>query len=164
KLRPQPRNWSARALAGVATASIATAKTESSFDTPVPSAKNKWGGFCCQAPPRAPPQVAKTGGLKCGQIRAALRSEGLAFSKVVVGNYCNGLLSGPKRAKSSPLHVRRSCVGPRQSGQRPGRNLVEPPGTAPGSGPLITRGFIAIVPCGNTTNIGPRRLSEKNLR
>ncbi len=30
----------------------------------------------------------------------------------------------------------------------PGRNLVEPPGTAPGSGPLIARGFIAIVPCG----------------
>src|SRR5690349_12421649 len=49
------------------------------------------------------------------------------------------------RAKSSPLHVRRSCVGPKAIRPTTGRDLVEPPGTAPGSGPLITRGFIAIV-------------------
>ena len=40
--------------------------------------------------------------------------------------------------------------------------MVEPPGTAPGSEPLITRGFIAIVPK-NDTNIGVNRLRGKNL-
>ncbi len=39
--------------------------------------------------------------------------------------------------------------------------MVEPPGTAPGSEPLITRAFIAIVPK-NTLNIGGVREREKN--
>ena len=38
--------------------------------------------------------------------------------------------------------------------------LVEPPGTAPGSEPLITQGFITIVPK-NTHKISPRGANEK---
>ena len=42
---------------------------------------------------------------------------------------------------------------------------MEPPGIAPGSDPLIARGFIAIVfgaNPGDTSNIGPKRLRGKD--
>src|SRR3954470_8417373 len=50
----------------------------------------------------------------------------------------------PYRAKEQSLHVRRSCFAPTETLLE--RELVvEAPGTAPGSGPLITQSFIAIV-------------------
>lgn len=114
-------------------------------DSASPCRQEKWGGFCCQAPPRAPPQLARAEDLGW-KTPAAYAARRISGAKLSLATIANGLLSGPRRAKSSPLHVRRSCVGPRQSGQRSRKiHLVEPPGTAPGSGPLITRGFIAIV-------------------
>ena len=73
-------------------------------------------------------------------------------STVVVGNCTvradnGGILPGES---ITPLHVRRSCFGP----ICPQRGiLVEPPGTAPGSDPLITRAFITIVPRTGRRNI-----------
>src|SRR3954467_972388 len=51
----------------------------------------------------------------------------------------------PYRAKELPLHIRRSCFAPTETlfGRR--ELVVEAPGTAPGSGLLITQSFIAIV-------------------
>src|SRR5436190_23261922 len=49
----------------------------------------------------------------------------------------------PYRAKELPLHIRRSCFAPTKT-HRNGL-MVEAPGTAPGSGLLITQSFIAIV-------------------
>jgi hypothetical protein len=49
------------------------------------------------------------------------------------------------RVKVTPLHVRRSYFGPEIPANT---GLVEPPGTAPGSEPLITRTFITIAPEG----------------
>ena len=71
--------------------------------------------------------------------RAALRSESELFLVVVICNYNSGPITETIRAKAEPLHVRRSCFGP---ATRPGLLsepgfLVEPPGTAPGSDPLI---------------------------
>src|SRR3954471_8059939 len=49
----------------------------------------------------------------------------------------------PYRAKEQSLHVRRSCFAPTNTHLENG-HMVEAPGTAPGSGPLITQSFIAI--------------------
>ena len=48
------------------------------------------------------------------------------------------------RDKATPLHVRRSCFGPAIPSNE--GILVEPPGTAPGSDPLISSAFMSIVP------------------
>ena len=55
----------------------------------------------------------------------------------------------PYRAKELPLHIRRSCFAPTKTHWPLFAGLsglvVEAPGTAPGSGLLITQSFIAIV-------------------
>src|SRR5258706_15397710 len=65
----------------------------------------------------------------------------------------------PYRAKELPLHIRRSCFAPTETLRRQGFGglMVEAPGTAPGSGLLITQSFIAIVARANpedACNIG----------
>jgi len=50
----------------------------------------------------------------------------------------------PYRAKEQSLHIRRSCFAPTETHFQSGL-VVEAPGTAPGSGLLITQSFIAIV-------------------
>jgi len=62
------------------------------------------------------------------------------------------LLTQLMRVKASSLHVRRSYFAPKGPAEE--GSLVEAPGTAPGSEPLITRAFITIVPK-NETNIIP---------
>src|SRR3954469_786914 len=65
----------------------------------------------------------------------------------------------PYRAKELPLHIRRSCFAPTETLFEKGL-VVEAPGTAPGSGLLITQSFIAIVARaspGDLHNIGAGR-------
>ena len=53
-------------------------------------------------------------------------------------------------------------VGPAAPADNAVRDLVEPPGIAPGSGPLITSAFIAIVRANpNKFNIGVSALASK---
>ena len=62
----------------------------------------------------------------------------------------------PYRVKEQSLHVRRSCFAPTETLLIRGL-VVEAPGTAPGSGPLITQSFIAIVRANpDPYNIGTR--------
>jgi hypothetical protein len=91
---------------------------------------------------RTPPDVAKRQGLK-SVFQTALR--GLSHrSIVVVGNYCYGPITAePYRAKARPLHPRRSYFAPiscppnrgglRDTRPQPDGQMVEAPGTAPGS-------------------------------
>ncbi len=84
-----------------------------------------------------------------------LRSESHFSFIVVIGNYKNGPITVvPHRAKSTPLHVRRAYFTPTET-HRNGL-VVEAPGTAPGSGSLITCPFIAIVGKADAPNIGSR--------
>jgi hypothetical protein len=95
---------------------------------------------------RTPPDAAKRQGLKSA-FQTALR--GLSHrSIVVVGNYCYGPITAePYRAKASPLHPRRSYFAPiscppkrgglRKTRPQPDGQMVEAPGTAPGSDRFI---------------------------
>jgi hypothetical protein len=95
---------------------------------------------------RTPPDAAKRQGLKSA-FQTALR--GLSHrSIVVVGNYCYGPITAePYRAKASPLHPRRSYFAPiscppnrgglRKTKPQPDGQMVEAPGTAPGSDRFI---------------------------
>ena len=54
-------------------------------------------------------------------------------------------------------------IGPMHPGDNPEECLVEPPGIAPGSSPLMTCAFISIVgPKPDTPNIGPAHQELKN--
>jgi hypothetical protein len=94
------------------------------------------GGFCCQAPrspgegrgrlapdgrrwglllPGAPgPRLSLLEQRTLGAAKPALHYAARAWpsAKLSLATVANGLLSGPNRAKPSPLHVRRSCFGP----------------------------------------------------
>jgi len=95
---------------------------------------------------RTPPDVATRQGLKSA-FQTALR--GLSHrSIVVVGNYCYGPITAePYRAKARPLHPRRSYFAPiscppnsggfRETRPQPHGQVVEAPGTAPGSDRFI---------------------------
>ena len=93
---------------------------------------------------RTPPVPAKALGLDFGLATAyAATATGARLSLATV--LCEPVTVASCRAKATPLHVRRSCFGP----MVPQRGcLVEPPGTAPGSDPLIPRAFMSIVPEG----------------
>src|SRR6185437_4768468 len=85
------------------------------------------GGFCCPAPPEP-------------RLPNHLGSEG---HFIIVGTYTSSPITAePYRAKEQPLHVRRSYFAP-ASKVTLLTSGVEAPGTAPGSGPLITQSFIA---------------------
>src|SRR6056297_2190964 len=97
---------------------------------------------------RTPPYLARGKGFKVSvllPLRRQLRPEHdcrwqLCFSEPIT------VVS--HRDKATPLHVRRSCFGPMIPPTK--GLLVEPPGTAPGSEPLITSAFMPIVPCGTS--------------
>ena len=64
---------------------------------------------------------------------------------------------GPVRAKAVFFTRPSMLVGPIPSADNAGRKMVEPPGIAPGSGPLITSAFIAIVRASpDSPNIGAK--------
>jgi len=94
---------------------------------------------------RAPPEAAKPQEFSFGLL-AALRSKGHR-STVVVGN-CTLWTDNGGTSPSESIHLYTS-VDP-ISAPLPANvgYLVEPPGTAPGSDPLITCAFIAVVPEG----------------
>ena len=68
----------------------------------------------------------------------------------------NGPIRWARTSESNPLYTSVDASRPHAaSADNAGRKLVEPPGIAPGSGPLITSAFIAIVrPKPDQTNIG----------
>ncbi len=68
----------------------------------------------------------------------------------------NGPIRWARTSESNPLYTSVDASRPHAaSADNAGRRLVEPPGIAPGSGPLITSAFIAIVrPKPDRSNIG----------
>src|SRR5688572_2683133 len=110
----------------------------------------KWGGFCCQAPPRAPPQLARAEDLGA-EKPALLTQRELDLQQSCRWQLLQWASVGAQAGKVFAFTRPSILCRPQTFRPTTGRNLVEPPGTAPGSGPLITRGFIAIVPCGTTS-------------
>ena len=91
---------------------------------------------------RTPPYAAKRKGLSFG-YPSCLRSQS-DRSTVVVGNCTFGPITVvPHRAKAGLFS--RSSILFRPPPRPTSGVLVEPPGTAPGSDPIITGAFIAIV-------------------
>ncbi len=98
-------------------------------------------GFCCQAP-AGPALRCYPKGLRFG-IASRLRGQ-RHRSTVVVGNCDHGPITVvPHRAKAGLFG--RSSILFRPHPPATNGVLVEPPGTAPGSEPIITGAFIAIV-------------------
>ncbi len=100
------------------------------------------GGFCCQAPPEPRPDRLRAGDFKSVYL-TALSSEA-NLSKVVIRNYCNDPVTvGHAEQKPNLYYARRSCFAPLEPSpvrNRGGIELVEAPGTAPGSVTLIPSG------------------------
>lgn len=87
--------------------------------------------------------------------RTALRGEADFSSEVIVRSYNMARYGGPGRAKVILFTRPSMLVGPQLGPSVTRGGLVEPPGIAPGSGPLITGTFIAIVrPRPDTVDIG----------
>src|ERR1700761_2928706 len=71
----------------------------------------------------------------------------------------------PTREKANVFTRLSILIGPANPGDNPGKDLVEPPGIAPGSSPLITCAFIAIDRANpDASNIGTRRCEMKKIR
>ena len=69
---------------------------------------------------------------------------GSEYHFIIVGTYTiSPITAEPCRAKATSLRVRRSYFTPNSWAGKPAQ-MVEVPGTAPGSEPFITRAFIAI--------------------
>ena len=100
------------------------------------------GGFCCQVPPEPRPNRLRAGDFKSA-YQTALSSEA-NLSKVVIRNYCNDPVTvGHAEQKPNLYYARRSCFAPLEPSpvlNRGGIDLVEAPGTAPGSATLIPSG------------------------
>ena len=110
---------------------------------------------------RAPPEGANPQDLVSG-YPDCLRSQSHRRSTVVVGNYAlwtdNG---GTSPGQSNPLYT---FVDPVSAPFAPNEGfMVEPPGTAPGSDPLIPSAFMSIVPK-DDQQIGPRVSHRKGPR
>ena len=125
---------------------MTVASSESAEQTPRPISQGKVEASVARRL-RAPPEALMPQELKSVIIRLLTQPSVHLQQNCRLQLFAIGLLRGPKPAKASSLHVRRSYFGPVRN--RPVRCLnllvVEPPGTAPGSEPLITRTFIAIV-------------------
>ena len=94
---------------------------------------------------RAPPCAARRKGLDFGSRAAyAARATGARLSLATV--LCGPITAVPHRAKANTFTRSSILFRPRIPPTK--EILVEPPGTAPGSEPLITCAFIAIVPEG----------------
>jgi len=92
---------------------------------------------------RTPPYAAKRKGFIFGFVTAyAATATGARLSLATV--LCGPITVVPHRAKANPF--RRSSILFRPLDPPMTGSLVEPPGTAPGSDPVITSAFIAIVP------------------
>ena len=75
-----------------------------------------------------------------------LRGQADFFSEVIIRSYNKGRSRSPTPGESLHLYTSVDADRPRASTvDNPAEVLVEPPGIAPGSGPLITRAFIPIV-------------------
>src|SRR5690606_6001146 len=94
-------------------------------------------GFCCQVPADPAFYLLEQKDFR-SRLSTRLSSEANVLSKAVVGNYCNGPITAePCRAKTHPLRPRRSYFAPMGSTRRV-EDMVEAPGTAPGSDGFIT--------------------------
>ena len=117
----------------------------------------EWRGFCCKAPLRAPPDGANRQEFKWN-VSAALRSKSIFRSEVIVRSYKTGRSQGPILRESFTFTRLSMLIGPIM-------RMVEPPGIAPGSSPLITWAFIPIAePKSGTCNIGRRGRHGKGIR
>ena len=122
---------------------------------------------------RTPPDVATRQGLK-SVFQTALR--GLSHrSIVVVGNYCYGPITAePYRAKARPLYPRLSYFAPiicppraaglREIGTTAHGQVVEAPGTAPGSDRLIPTAIYRHSRQAGSMNIGADGVGIKWVR
>jgi hypothetical protein len=93
-------------------------------------------GFCCQVPADPACYPAKSKGLVFEDSNRLRGQSDLSI--VVIRNYkFSPITAVPCRAKTHPLRPRRSCFAPIGS-PHAGEEMVEAPGTAPGSDGFIT--------------------------
>ena len=103
---------------------------------------------------RTPPYAARRKGL-VSATRTAYAARAIAGARLLLATVlCGPITVVPHRDKANPF--RRSSILFRPQIPPTKANLVESPGTAPGSDPLITSAFMPIVRANpNGVNIGP---------
>ena len=104
---------------------------------------------------RAPPEELIPQDLSVRNLPNRITRRGGLLQRSYRSQLENGPIRWAKTGKSILFTRPSMLVGPAAPADNAVRDLVEPPGIAPGSGPLITGAFIAIVRANpDMTNIG----------
>ena len=113
-------------------------------------------GVLLPGPPTGPAQGSEPLGLKIRNHSNRITRRERLLQRSYRSQLENGPIRWARTSESNPLYTSVDASRPHAaSADNAGRKLVEPPGIAPGSGPLITSAFIAIVrPKPDRTNIG----------
>ena len=116
-------------------------------------------------PPTSPAQGSEPLGLKIRNQPNRITRRGGLLQRSYRSQLDKGPIRWARTSESNPLYTSVDASRPHAaSADNAGKKLVEPPGIAPGSGPLITSAFIAIVrPKPDRTNIGASRPTSKSL-
>lgn len=114
-------------------------------------------------PPTGPAQGSEPLGLKIRNHPNRITRRERLLQRSYRSQLENGPIRWARTSESNPLYTSVDASRPHAaSADNAGRKLVEPPGIAPGSGPLITSAFIAIVrPKPDKPNIGLVRTHSK---
>lgn len=120
-------------------------------------------GVLLPGPPTGPAQGSEPLGLKIRNHPNRITRRERLLQRSYRSQLENGPIRWARTSESNPLYTSVDASRPHAaSADNAGRKLVEPPGIAPGSGPLITSAFIAIVrPKPDQTNIGLVRTHSK---
>ena len=114
-------------------------------------------GFCCQAPSEPRLALLRHQGFRFEIHRTAYAARRTSSAKLSFAVSLTARNGGQGREKANTFRRLSMLIGPKLTGDNPEKDLVEPPGIAPGSSPLITCAFIPIVrPKPDKLNIGPR--------
>ena len=112
-------------------------------------------GVLLPGPPTGPAQGSEPLGLKIRNHSNRITRRERLLQRSYRSQLENGPIRWAKTGKSILFTRPSMLVGPAAPADNAVRDLVEPPGIAPGSGPLITSAFIAIVrPKPDQRNIG----------
>jgi len=104
------------------------------------------GGLLLPGAPRAPPEDLNPQDLSVRNQPNRITRRGGLLQRSYRSQLDNGPIRWARTSESNPLYTSVDASRPHAaSADNAGRKLVEPPGIAPGSGPLITSAFIAIV-------------------
>ena len=118
---------------------------------------SKVEGFCCQAPSEPRLALLRHQGFRSEIHRVAYAARRTSSAKLSFAVSLTARNGGQGREKANTFRRLSMLIGP--SGFPAitrKKELVEPPGIAPGSSPLITCAFISIVRASpNPPNIGP---------